>query len=459
MTMITSAPMSNTNLPSISIHEKNSIPHLDSNASFSSYLHKKETFASKDPQGQLGIGSEKINKGEISIFAAEKYYNGGSDDGKKAETAKNHLRKHQLHHSKQLEGKAYIQNAKPKIGPGTPSTVSSASSWKSHKTLLPNPSKEKPRSIGNALNCKRLLAMFSCKCSCSDEKSVEVDETVTNKTTLSNCERNVGHGGNFNFTSTETTEAQAFASPQNQVSAIGTKQTEIQSEKHDTQAFELPKEDCFTFPVVSSGIDSLTIEKPVLQEEEGKDRKSLEVFGSPLSDDDGARALSLERRVAMLTLSFTKSMKGIAATSVNNGISDDEEDDLESDTSSDLFEIENFNNDTYPCYNPQQEENTSTSVTRAPYHQPREASIATENISRDSYYTEHNSSKKAKELAVAPKSVVVKKVHKRHLNALLSCSGNKAVNVAEVYKVSQNANSNHIRGCAPPQRTNASSYG
>ncbi|KAK9116748.1 hypothetical protein Sjap_015695 [Stephania japonica] len=443
MTMITSAPMSNTNLPSISVHEKNSIPHLDSDSSFPSYLHEKETFASKDPQGQLGIGSEKINKSEISIFAAEKYYNGGSDDGKKAESAKNHMRKH---HSKQLEGKAYIRNAKPKIRPGTPSTASSASSWNSHKTLLPNPLKEKPRSIGNALNCKRLFAMFSCKCSCSDENFVEVDETVTSKTTLSNCERNVGYGGNF--TSTVTTEAQAFAS-QDQISTIGTKQTDIQTEKHDTPAFELPKEDCFTFPVVSSGIDSLTIEKPVFQEEEGKDRKSLEVFGSPLSDDDGARALSLERRVAMLTLSFTKSMKGIAATSVNNSISGDEEDDLESDTSSDLFEIENFNNDAYPCYKPQQEENTSTSVTHIPYHQPREASIATENISRDSYYAEQNSSKKAKELAVAPKSVVVRKVHKRHLNALLSCSNNKAVNVAEVYKVSENANSNRIRGCAP----------
>ncbi|KAK9169926.1 hypothetical protein Syun_002066 [Stephania yunnanensis] len=87
--------------------------------------------------------------------------------------------------------------------------------------------------------------------------------------------------------------------------------------------------------------------------------KIVKGFRSPLSDDDGARALSLKRRVVMLTLSFTKSMKGIAVTSINNGIADNEEDDLESDTSSDLFEIENFNNDTYPCYKPQQEENIS----------------------------------------------------------------------------------------------------
>lgn len=104
--------------------------------------------------------------------------------------------------------------------------------------------------------------------------------------------------------------------------------------------------DQFEFQVASSEAKKLTVEEEESKEEKpGEPRKSLEVFGSCSSSMKGGVAMNLERKLSMLTWdAIPKSGKNLTIyTPGTTTICDD----MASDASSDLFEIENISSTTY----------------------------------------------------------------------------------------------------------------
>ncbi|XP_077223473.1 protein PHYTOCHROME KINASE SUBSTRATE 1-like [Tasmannia lanceolata] len=142
------------------------------------------------------------------------------------------------------------------------------------------------------IHTKRFFSGFGFNCSCSSKKSVDIEEKVRKIDKV---------GGGYKI------------------------------------------EECFTFPVSNPLTGNLTVGRESQEEER---RMSLEVFGSSLM---GKRdmGLNLKRRLMMMSLDDgdSRRIKDIPASSTSGG-GDDE--DLPSDSSSDLFEIGSLSGITDP---------------------------------------------------------------------------------------------------------------
>ncbi|KAK4362220.1 hypothetical protein RND71_017461 [Anisodus tanguticus] len=174
-------------------------------------------------------------------------------------------------------------------------------------------------------------------------------------------------------------------------------------------------------------------------------RKSIEVFGSGKMGK-GDIAVSLERKLSMLTWDAIPKAQNLPTTT--NG-SSTVCDDMASDASSDLFEIENISSSEYGLVNAQTSGDYMSSSCMSPTTQyaPSEASIewsvvtasAADYSSVISDYDEKNfgiggytSSRNAVNKTTKNKNPVDKEVQKtRPSTGLLGCKSHKAVNVAE----------------------------
>lgn len=217
---------------------------------------------------------------EIGVFGAEKYFNGDmdSDQGSSVLSLTN----------TEVERTIVDLKQSAKKSTGTPS-VRSESSWNSQSVLLQNKlvnscnsslqekknSSDQIQKVSN--NKKSFLANFGCKCACSDGSSVDVDEKISVK-----------------------------------------KSSVITMRKIDNQ--------------MSSSVDMNTELIKMQKQEELSQRKSLDVFGSPVHIEKKRTVVQKK-----LPLPPWKSRT-------------DEEDTKSegSDTSSDLFEIEGLTGNPKP---------------------------------------------------------------------------------------------------------------
>ncbi|XP_004236010.1 protein PHYTOCHROME KINASE SUBSTRATE 3 [Solanum lycopersicum] len=285
------------------------------------------------------------------------------------------------------EGTVDVPHVKHNSQSGTPSICSESSSWNSKNALLQNLGQNVVYPTKQKkMTRMRFLPTFTCQGPCLDKKAVYVNESI---------------GLGFSQTGSKRSPFALSSGP------CG---TEVQTHWDD---------------------HNLSIEDQ---------RKSLEVFGSG-KIGKGDIAVNLERKLSMLTWDAIPKAQNLHGSSTAC-------DDMASDASSDLFEIENISSSEYGLLNTQTSGDYSSCMSpTTQYDAPSEASIewsvvtasAADYLSVISDYDEKNfgfgdytSSRNTANKTTKIKNPAVKEVQKTHPSTgLLGCKTQKAVNVAE----------------------------
>lgn len=271
--------------------------------------------------------NQKEEDGQIGVFEAQKYFNGGMDleSPRLANLAARQFHQYQYH---QKDEEECIDTRKfSKIHYGTPS-VRSESSWNSQSKLLKNNNNNAQRIIINSsvnnkkskVQGKSFLSSLGCKCSCTDKNSVDIsnhNKTPTTYGVVVRGEKTPKHADYL---------AKAINKP------------------HENLLFNKD----VAFSTVNSGLESMKLQQQKEEEEEVEEkkppRKSLEVFGSPILSS--RRSLTFDKRLttkmptwdAAAAIADTKMEEiDLSAASGNYYYNDSE-----SDASSDLFEIDSL---------------------------------------------------------------------------------------------------------------------
>nr|AAT38801.1 Putative phytochrome kinase substrate 1, identical [Solanum demissum] len=362
--------------------------------------------------------NKKVDDGEIDIFSAEKYFNEGVDE--KNNVTQN---KHKIHDDQPV---ADIVSLQQKIRPLTPN-IHSESSWNSRSAFLqkvsinhhyqhqhhqpPRPTKTNNKSYG-----KKFLARFGCNCYCKDKNSVEIDDQLREKSFKSKSKQNT--------IKTRTIEANHQNLHFKKIDELG--------------VLGLKSDERFTVPVFDPK-GGIQMQK---ETEEEESRKSLEVFGFPITEKERSK-MSLEKNIGMLTWDAIVP-KAEEIDIINVGASSNgtyEEDYAESDASSDLFEIESFpsNNtanpslvrqgsDSMSCYAPSEVSIDWSVVTASAADFSIMSDI--EEVKIPSIRTTSNSNRSVSQNG--------RDKAKRRSGILLGCNSHKAVGVVgDAYKVSE----------------------
>ncbi|XP_015070365.1 protein PHYTOCHROME KINASE SUBSTRATE 3-like [Solanum pennellii] len=285
------------------------------------------------------------------------------------------------------EGTVDVPHVKHNSQSETPSICSESSSWNSKNALLQNLRRNVLYPTKQKkMTRMRFLPTFSCQGPCLDKKAVYVNESI-------------GLG---------------FSQP-------GSKRS----------PFALSSGPCGTEVQTHWDDHNLSIEDQ---------RKSLEVFGAG-KIGKGDIAVNLERKLSMLTWDAIPKAQNLHGSSTAC-------DDMASDASSDLFEIENISSSEYGLLNTQTSGDYSSCMSpTTQYDAPSEASIewsvvtasAADYLSVISDYDEKNfgfgdytSSRNTANKTTKIKNPAVKEVQKTYPSTgLLGCKTQKAVNVAE----------------------------
>ncbi|KAF5933720.1 hypothetical protein HYC85_029891 [Camellia sinensis] len=215
-------------------------------------------------------------------------------------------------------------------------------------------------------------------------------------------------------------------------------------------------EDLFVFPVLKSGKENLTVKKQLEEEKVDKEesRYSIEVFGSHMIKKGDNISINLERKLSMLTWDAIPKSQDLPSTlpiSSTPGPCDD----IQSDASSDLFEIDTLSGTGHSLLTMQATENMSQ-------YEPSEASIewsvvtaSAADFSTVSEYDEksiagdHLTSTNAtnRTKTAKTKNIVCKEGQKGRSGGFLGCKTQKAVSVAEAaHRANEKAKSMKSQG-------------
>ncbi|KAI4340101.1 hypothetical protein MLD38_024970 [Melastoma candidum] len=392
------------------------------------------------------FGSMKIanREGEIGVFGAEKYFNGNMEDGPSPRLIDEYTRRNGYKKESRLDTCTSVSKSR-----SVTASVSSESSWNGHAALLrgfqKNPAPNRQSSF--SFNGRGLFRRLGCNKSCSGEKSIH-----TRKEDDPKCHQ------------------QNLALPSSIVQA----NDGLQSSNFDgASSTGSRREELFAFPVLGSFCHKESEGKRLREgvgEKEGIEapRDSIEVFGSGHKDKKkvDAVALNLERKLSVLTwdaIPKPHSPKVSPKSSVLN-------DDLESEASSDLFEIENISGATNidPLFVPHPPDGFS-------FYEPSEASIewsvvtvSAADFSAISEYDEKEVREINSGFTFVPNPrLMMEREGGRNRPAsggggggggLLGCKSHKSVRVAEAIKTiekprispHQRLDSNVVRGGKPP---------
>ncbi|CAL5362207.1 unnamed protein product [Camellia sinensis] len=355
----------------------------------------------------LSLRRSKINQeeGEIGVFGADKYFNMkmNCDDNPKL-----------------IDNRVEVElcHRKPKLSSGGTPSVSSEASLNSQNALLPTLLKNPSRIKQKKATAKRFLAGFGCNGPCLDKMSVHIDEGVVQKKEIRE-------------------ESFRFVNP-------------VQSQ------LGLRGDDLFVFPVLKSGKENLTVKKQLEEEKVDKEesRYSIEVFGSHMIKKGDNISINLERKLSMLTWDAIPKSQDLPSTlpiSSTPGPCDD----IQSDASSDLFEIDTLSGTGHSLLTMQATENMSQ-------YEPSEASIewsvvtaSAADFSTVSEYdaksiagdhlTSTNATNRTK--TAKTKNIVCKEGQKGRSGGFLGCKTQKAVSVAEAaHRANEKAKSMKSQG-------------
>ncbi|KAI3836948.1 hypothetical protein MKW98_005281 [Papaver atlanticum] len=383
---------------------------------------------------QVNAGRKKSEDGEIGIFGAEKYFDGVMDVDKTRIKENDGARKN--HNAK---GDRMNLRRGPKSKYGTPSTCSELSS-NSQKALLRTPSRL------DRSNSKNIFAALGCNCYCYDKKSVDVDESIgdyNNNDPPSFFENKRLDSSKANSNALRKLPTKVEQQPIGFAQRIQTSpewfKEELQSQKFDKLGLQFNKQELLPLPTLSAGVLENVINK-----EENKPRKSLDVFRAPIFSKEEV-ALNLQSKLTLLNWDDS-SPKAERIPAVLTRIEMD--DDTASDTSSDLFEIKtlsgNVNNPFFQSSQESDDESTFMSPTTC--YEPSEASIewsvvtaSAANLSVVSYSVEQKPVTETKTPNASTKNVIRKEVPKR---SLIGCKSNKAVKVVtDAHRIPNRLNS------------------
>nr|ABO92981.1 putative phytochrome-kinase-substrate [Solanum tuberosum] len=373
--------------------------------------------------------SKKVDDGEIDIFSAEKYFNEGVDEV-------NNVTQNKLKiHDDQPVAVADIVSLQQKIRPLTPS-IHSESSWNSRSALLQKVSRNHhyhqqhhqppwPTKTNNKSYGKKFLARFGCNCYCKDKNSVEIDDQLGEKS--------------FNRVKYSKSKQNIIKTRSSESSTIGANHQDLHFKKIDELGvLGLKPDERFAVPVFDPK-GGIQMKK---ESEEEESRKSLEVFGFPITEKERSK-MSLEKNIGMLTWDAIVP-KAEEIDIINIGASSNgtyEEDYAESDASSDLFEIESFPNnntanpslvrqgsDSMSCYAPSEVSIDWSVVTASAADFSIMSDI--EEVKIPSIRTTSNSNRSVSQNG--------RDKAKRRSGILLGCNSHKAVGVVgDAYKVSE----------------------
>ncbi|XP_073128301.1 protein PHYTOCHROME KINASE SUBSTRATE 3-like isoform X2 [Henckelia pumila] len=292
-----------------------------------SYRNTSENFVFKvpgpvqDPTTSFSFCQEIPKDGEISVFGADRYFN---------------MKLEHQAGSPKLDFKNKMMTDIPFLGPNarlrTPSLCSEASSWNSKGALfqsLPRVEAKQKKTLG-----RRIFARFGCPGPCFHRKDVFINQMVA--------------------------DGAAY---------YGSKPTRTGSERVDTLAFIPPPPN-----LVTQDTSAAKKQLQILEES----RRSIEVFGSGSAASlKGDVATHMERKLSMLTWdAIPKGAAGQNHRSASSTVIGHSTfcDDMASDASSDLFEIENISGS---IYLPQTTDHDQMSSCMSPisHYAPSEASI------------------------------------------------------------------------------------
>ncbi|KAJ6293893.1 hypothetical protein OIU76_022043 [Salix suchowensis] len=438
-------------------------------ASFSSYLTQREdNFVLKltdqsvqftPPANRVTSSQEislppssertKADEGEISVFGAERYFNMKLDDDSPRITDN-------INAGKCVREKEYpvdLQQMRPKSRLGTPSVTSEAS-WNSQAALIPNSMRNSSPTRHQKVNERWFLSGFPCTGSCSDKKSVDTDKN--------NYHRGV-HGKELRKESARNPIGLEGARKQSQ-SRLNQVKDEFHSPSFKRSNVGSKRREYFVLPCVNSGVQNLDFKGGERKIIEDDPRKSLEVFGSHLLKREDI-ALNLQRKLSVLTWDAIPKAPNFPATSTSSQMYED----IESDGSSDLFEIENLSGCSHvqPIFTKQTPDAMSSCMTpTSRCYEPSESSIewsvvtasaadfSAVSVDYDEKILAENSKINPGLASTAPR--------KSRPNGLLGCKSQKAVDVAEAaYKRNDKAKSHHLQqlrrtdAAVPPRKLQA----
>lgn len=264
------------------------------------YQHHSIT-SSPDIPSSISLERSKSKEAEIGIFEAQKYCNVRLDNGPiTVDTA--------TAHGYRKPNQVELLHAKTKSKPGTAGVISEANlngqtaPLPSYQTSLPR-AQSKPKRVHGKSG---FLAGLSCHGSCSGKKSVYVSSSVEHVVAIQGREH-------------RKEATQIVHSP---IMLNGIK---LQP--------RLKVKDEFHKPVQNLAIKRQLEKKKTIEESQ----KSLEVFGSHKLNKEVIE-MSLERKLSLSSCDATPKNPKLPTSSMRS----QEYEDIESDDSSDLFELENI---------------------------------------------------------------------------------------------------------------------
>ncbi|OWM70066.1 protein PHYTOCHROME KINASE SUBSTRATE 3-like [Punica granatum] len=405
-------------------------------ASFSVYLNTAQDALVKKLTDQVQLPSSTIipteespvvpvrpgkvvpKDAEIGVFGAEKYFNMKIDDDEPISTTPrlvvdDYARK--LGHKKEKCVEPYYANSKRRLG--TPS-ISSESSWGSQTAFLRNLQRNLSysRHSNKASDQGGFFAGFRCNKSCADRKSIYVSKRVSRQEVATQINGTVPLGSSGRKL---TSQSLPHSNPRTALQS----RDEFSSPSFEKLRGESKRMEPFAFP--------LLINAPKAVEEP---RISLEVFGSHAKKRaDNVVAMNLERKLSMLT------WDAIPKAKIHKSPTKMEED-MGSEASSELFEIENISG--------------TTTIPPSTCYEPSEASIewsvVTASAADFSVLSEYDEKEVLADIRGANKIPTLssrpnftrnsneKEVPKSRPSGLLGCKSHKALQVAEtVHKTSE----------------------
>ncbi|XWS60562.1 hypothetical protein CRYUN_Cryun07bG0046600 [Craigia yunnanensis] len=411
--------------------------------SFSSYLstsedifvHKLAEPAIQHPHLAIALSGgthvparlegNKTEEGEISVFGAEKYFNMKLDDDSPRLDAEYSNKR-----SLKIENQIDQHQMTPRRWPGTPS-ASSEASWNSQTILLRSFMKNRSENKKKKVDGRSFLSNLSCSASCSDGKSVYVNQ-------------------NFDYGRVQGKEyrkkhTQINRRPINMDRRKLPQAKFLVKDEFDSQSVGSNREVYFGPPVLKPGLQNLTVNTQL-----DNPRKSLEVFGSTAMKGDIDK--NLEKKLSMLTWDAIPNAPTLSSISRSSQVGDD----IESDASSDLFEIDNISGSGQALFTRQASDGMSSYMTPyAPSETSIEWSVVTANAPDSSFISDYDEKKSAENIRTPgsktasrvanAKNFPNKETQRSRSGGILGCKSHKAVMVAETaYRRDEKSKPSHM---------------